>query len=301
MLPLLAYGELETEEERKLKSHLDQCIPCTEELVQIEKLHLLTDKNSAQKPSDQLLQEARMELRAALRAERSRSQSIPDKIRNWIPSIGYALGAAAMLVFGVFIGNRAADPAPGPDVTTAVKQETEMPQNMQITNVKFEDADASDGQIEFSFQAVAPMHYRGSINDPKIQKVLTYALVYEQNPGIRLHAANALNANQMRKPDSLVKHALIEALMKDENPGVRKEALNALKKFPADEEINNAFLRVLVHDQSPGLRVAAIKSLETERLRDPDVVDILKGMQTDENDFVRLNAKRLIQEVSQKQ
>ena len=95
---------------------------------------------------------------------------------------------------------------------------------------------------------------------------------------------------------------VIEALTKDENPGVRKEALTALQKFQTDDEIKAALLQVLIHDQSPGMRVEAIKSMETERLmEDQDVVKVLKGMQTDENEFVRINAKRLIQEVREKQ
>jgi hypothetical protein len=68
-----------------------------------------------------------------------------------------------------------------------------------------------------------------------------------------------------------------------------------------DEDIKKAYLHVLVHDTNPGLRVEAIKSMENERLMDQEVVSVLKGMQTDENEFVRLNAKRLVQEVSQKQ
>jgi len=36
-------------------------------------------------------------------------------------------------------------------------------------------------------------------------------------------------------------------------------------------------------------------------MEDQDVMKVLKGMQTDENEFVRLNAKRMIQEVSEKQ
>lgn len=248
-----------------------------------------------------------MELRAALRLERSKStwkDIWTERIQGWLPIFRITFASLASLALGIFIGYKAISPVhdqPAGQPTAQTHTTGPVAGDTQITNVKFQDADSSDGQIEFTFEAVRPMKFKGSINDPSIQKVLTYALVNEQNPGVRLHAVNALNAKQENKPDPQIKSALIEALTKDENPGVRHEALSALQKFAVDEDIKKAYLYVLVHDTNPGLRVEAIKSMENERLMDQEVVSVLKGMQTDENEFVRLNAKRLVQEVSQKQ
>jgi len=307
-LSLHIYGELEESAENALKRHIEECVSCAEELEQLQRLQSAIDSTALPKVSDPLLQEARMELRAALRLERSR---IPlkdfwaERLRGWMPVLRVGLASFASLAIGIFIGYKAISPVqiqPVEKPTAKNISDLVLTGDTQITNVKFQDADSSDGNIEFTFEATRPMKFHGSINDPSIQKVLTYALVNEQNPGIRLHAVSALNAKQMHRPDPEIKKALIEAVTKDENPGVRKEALTALQKFKADEDIKKAFLQVLVHDQNPGLRVEAIKSMDTARLmEDQEVVTVLKGMQTDENEFVRLNAKRMIQEVSEKQ
>ena len=309
-LSLLLYGELGKSEETELREHMKHCESCAKEFEELETLFSTIDSAKFPKASEPLLQDARMELRAALRLERSKKtwkDIWTERIQGWLPLFRLTFASLASLALGIFIGYKAISPSiPTPQNSNAQNQggihagpvgEGET----QITNVKFQDSNTSDGQIEFTFEAVRPMKYKGSINNPNIQKVLTYALVNEQNPGVRLHAVNALNAKREHKPDGEVKRALIEALTKDENPGVRKEALTALQKFDVDEDIKKAYLYVLVHDQSPGLRVEAIKSMENERLMDQEVVSVLKGMQTDENEFVRLNAKRLVQEVSQKQ
>ena len=305
-LPLLIYGDLAKEEQKELRLHLDQCEQCTQELAQLEKLHSTVDSAAMPKASEQLLSEARLELRAALRMERSRKtwkDIWTERLQGYLPIFRLTFATAASLAFGIIIGYKAIRPEPapvvhGPDVKTVAPITTG---ETQITNVKFQDADASDGNVEFTFEAVKPMTYKGNINDARIQEVLTYALINEQNPGIRLHAVNALNARQLRKPDAAIKGALIQALTKDENPGVRIEALAALEKFGPDEDIKQAFLHVLVNDKNAAMRIAAIKSIETERLVDQEVVKVLREAQTDEEDYVRLKAKWLIQEVSQKQ
>jgi len=84
--------------------------------------------------------------------------------------------------------------------------------------------------------------------------------------------------------------------------GVRKEALEVLQKFPMDEAIKQSFLYVLVHDKNAGMRVAAIKCLESQQKIDNDVVSVLRQkIQSDDNDYIRLKARDVLQEVKEKQ
>lgn len=313
-LPLLLYGELGSEEQKDVQAHLTGCTECSHQLDQLEKMQSMIDSTSLPKTSEQLLNDARLELRAALRLERSKKtwkDIWTERLQGWLPIFRVSFAAMASLAFGILIGYKLIR-SPQPDLQqpgqgtlgVPATQATHLPESigeMQITNVKFQDADASDGNVEFTFEAVKPMRYKGSINDANAQKVLTYALVNAQNPGIRLRAVNALNAEQLRKPDSAIKNALIQAMTKDENPGVRMEAITALQKFEVDEEIKEAILYVLEKDSNPGMRIAAIKSVEAGRLMDHEVVRVLKEVQTDEEEYVRLSARKLIQEVSQKQ
>jgi len=174
------------------------------------------------------------------------------------------------------------------------------PGNISVGNIRFIDADASDGNVEFTYEATAPVHLRGSVNDPLIQGVLSEALTDAQNPGVRLRAASLLNTDQLKQPDADVKRALITALKMDENNGVRKQALAALQNFPFDIEIRDAWLYVLNNDSNPAMRIAAIDAVRTERYRDPEVLRVLEEkMNTDGNEYIRYRSRAVVQEAKQ--
>jgi HEAT repeat protein len=141
------------------------------------------------------------------------------------------------------------------------------------------------------------------MDDPAIQKVLTHAMLNEENPGVRLKAVSAINASGAEARDPEVKTALIKALEMDANAGVRKEALDALRMFPFDGEIKHALLRALVADANPGIRVAAINALDSAQGGglgvDSDVLSVLKQKaETDDNNYIRVKARAVVQEAT---
>lgn len=176
----------------------------------------------------------------------------------------------------------------------------------RIANVRFIKSDVSGGEMEFTFDAVSPVHMKGNINDERVQKVLAHALVNDENPGVRLRSVSAFSTQiqKLKMPDKEVKAALILALKTDANPGVRKEALKALQSFPFDDDIKQAFLDVLMRDENPALRIAAINSLDSARTQvqgsDKDLLEVLKQrIQTDDNSYIRIRAKAVMEEIKQ--
>ena len=305
-LNLLVYGELEGPDRAEMQKHLEECAGCREELEQRKKLYQLMDRHPGPEPSDALLQQARMDLRAALRIERNKrtfSERIQDRLRGWMPALKPALGYAATLAAGLLVGalvfprtvtvEKEAGPTPG--TGGLVKFE---PGTTQISNIRFIDANTrGDGQVEFAFDAVRPMRVKGSVNDPRVQEVLTYAMVNEQNPGVRLRAVSTLSANHS-KPDPKVKAALLTAMQTDKNDGVRKAALATLQKYPFDDEIQSALLQVLQSDPNPAIRIEAIKSLEGQKAEGPELINVLKDrMESDNNSYIRQRAKAVLEEV----
>ncbi len=306
-LPVFAYGDLEGNDKESMQQHLETCADCRTELEQIAKLHGSLDQLPRVSVTEELLQESRQELRAALRIERTKLSfwnGVRENLTSAVPQYRVALGAAAMLAVGVLVGYFAFRTQPPVTVTQGPLRTPGLVRgNTEISNVKFIDSDASDGQVEFGFDAITPMRVKGSINDAQIQKVLSYAVVNDQNPGIRLRAVSALGTSRQTKgTDPEVRDALIMVLKSDENPGVRKQALEVLQKFPMDEEIKKTFLYVLVHDQNAGMRVSAIKGLESAAKTDQEVLDVFKQkVHSNDIDYIRLKARDLIQEVKQKQ
>jgi hypothetical protein len=315
-LQLMLYDELGAKDRQDLEEHLEGCKECQAELEELKKFHAVLAEHTPAFATDELLQEARHELRGALRTER-RKQSIWEKLTDRAhsliqPQYKIAFGALATLAVGVFLGYLVFAPR-------ATVQEIQQPtsptpkgtfqplkENTRITNVRFVNSDASTGEVEFSFDAVKPVYMKGNVNDPDVQKVLAYALLNEQNPGVRLRSVDVIGSEHLKSGSSEaeIKRTLITALNSDDNPGVRKKALEVLEKFPFDDQIKRAFLSVLQHDNSSGLRIAAINALENawgEKVpADPEVLSVFKQkMQSDDNNYIRLRARAVIEEMKQ--
>lgn len=313
-LQLSLYDELALPDRQLLDNHLETCQDCRTELEQFQKLHGALEATRMPESLDSLLEEARQELRASLRLERSRrggwsrlrsriSGVLLPAFTGWNP-LRLAGAALAMVAIGLFSGyfifhlTQSGNESLNPSDPLARG-------DIDVGNVRFLDPDARDGQIALSFDATRHVRIKGNINDPRIEKILARALVNSQNPGVRLNAISAMQTYQPRPADRDVKQALLLALQSDENPGVRKEALVTLQKYPMDEELRRAFLQVLIHDTNPGLRIEAIRSLEAaaekRRFVDPEMLGVLRDkMNSDDNSYVRIRAKSVLEEVTQK-
>jgi hypothetical protein len=308
-------NELSREDQTAFEQHLHGCPDCSAEVEHLKNLDaVIRSRRNPVVVSDQLLQEARQQLRAALRAERSR----PDlfvRLQNslaWLPAWNYRalLGSVAMLVAGVFLGRTFLAPSsPAASferrIEPAAARTIPAADEPRIMNLQFTQTGAGNGEVDFSFDAVTPVHMTGNINDEKIRAVLAHALATEQNPGVRLRSVNMLasRVEKLNPPDPKIKTALMSALKSDENPAVRREALRVLKEFPFDNQIREAFLYVLVHDKNPGLRIAAINSLDSARVQSreasPDLLEVLKEkMRSDNNNYVRIRAKEVLKEAT---
>ncbi len=304
---LSLYGELTNEEQSVLELHLKDCDECRNELKQQRNLlSLISDKKN--EVDDKLLMEARAQLRGAIRNERQRKgylDNIIQYLNNFITiPLRTALSGAALLVAGFFVGylfygSSTIDPIIIPD-----KANNEFPvfqDDVTISNISFIDSDPSDGEVEFTFVAMKPVYLKGRVDDPKIQSILTYSMLNEQNPGSRFNSINAMYSEKPIKFDKDVKDALITVVMTDENPGVRREALKLMKKLPYDVDVKRAFIYVLTTDTSSGLRIEAINALVDAGKKgitlDKNEIDLFKQkLQTDDNSYIRYRTKTILQE-----
>lgn len=301
-LQLSLYGELGTEEQREVDGHLAECSECRAEFEKLKKLHSAFAEHRRLALSNQLLTDARRQLRVALQNELSRP---PLWERMIEPIYKISFSGIATLVLGFVIGY----------VSSSVPQHRSFVQQTedgfpmveggtQITNVQFVDPDASDGEIEFTFNAVRPVRMKGKVDDDRVQKVLAQALLNEKNPGVRLSAVGVLSEQSEAAVGRELRDALINAFTSDPNPGVRKDALAILQKFPFDNEIRDALLYVLKNDQNSGVRIAAINSCEKfkdqDLLKDEDALKVLREkVKNDDNNYIRIMARNVLEEIKQ--
>jgi len=302
-------GELTRELREELERHARGCGECREVLDSLADVEGALRARPSFVVTDTMLQEARMELRARLRIERTRDvrrglfESLGELISGPVPR--YVLVGAMALLLGLGAGYAFfshPDGGTAPPLTTALSSSGPGQERSQITAVRFVDADASDGEVELAFQAVRPMRVKGSPNDPAIQRLLAYALATEPNAGIRLQTVNTLALSPHPEIDAEIRTALLEVVRFDTNPGVRKQALQALTRFPMDGDIKRALLLVLANDPNEGLRIDAINALlpaqQAVGQEDPDILNVLKTrMQYENNNYIRLRTKTALQEV----
>ena len=307
LIRLSLYGELTNEEQSVLELHLKDCDECRNELEQQRNLlSLISDKKN--EVDDNLLIEARAQLRGAIRNERQRKVYLDNVIQflNDFITIPFrlALSGAALLAIGFFVGYLFYG---SPTIETIImpnKTNTEFPvfqDDVTISNISFIDSDPSDGEVEFTFVAMKPLYLKGRVDDPKIQSILTYSMLNEQNPGSRFNSINAMVSESPIKFDEDVKNALITVVMTDENPGVRREALKLMKKLPYDEDVKSALIYVLTSDTSSGLRIEAINTLVEAGKKgftlNKNEIDLFKQkLQTDDNSYIRYRTKTILQE-----
>jgi hypothetical protein len=304
---LSLYGELTNEEQSVLELHLKNCDECKNELEkQRNLLYLISDKKN--EVDDKLLMEARAQLRGAIRNERQRKGYLDNMLQylNDFTTNPFraALSGATMLLIGFFVGylfygSSSIETNIMPDNTD--NQFPVFQDDVTISNISFIDSDASDGEVEFTFVAMKPIFLKGRVDDPKIQSILTYSMLNEQNPGSRFNSINAMVSERPIKFDKDVKDALITVVMTDENPGVRREALKLMKKLPNDEEVKRALIYVLTNDTSSGLRIEAINALVDAGKKgftlNKNEIDLFKQkLQTDDNSYIRYRTKTILQE-----
>lgn len=313
LLHLTLYHELDDDQRDVLDKHLKSCTECSSEMAELTNLDTLLQKGRRIEVTDQLLDEARRELRVALRLEKSGRFQFAEWLDRFnimpAPGLRLALGGVAALVVGLSLGYLVFSPGMSYDgigVIPAVGRAGLERNEPRVSGFRFVQPPQEGGGVEIAFDFVTPVQMKGNISDNAIQRVLAQALLNEENPGARIRTVSAL-ANEVgssKKPDEEIKKALLEALKSDGNAGVRKEALKALQKLPVDKVIKDALLYLLSHESNPGIRVEAINYLDRYVLGDSpydqDVLKVLKErMQTDNNNYVRITAKNVYEEAQQ--
>lgn len=311
LLQLYLYDELSATDRQRVEEMLTSSEEYGAELAELKKLHRTLAQYKPIESQDRMLVEARSQLRAAMRAERSRSswrQKISEFIEDSVFSqYRFAFGGVATIALGFLLGYMVFSTHVS-DTTALFRQASTSSLydqgEPQLVNVKFIDQDAESGTVDLTFDAITPVHLKGNVNDPRITKVLAQALVSERNPGVRLKTVSAISDQSKIQPsmEKEVKTSLITVLKYDQNPGVRKEALKALQKFPIDDDIAEAVLYVLKNEKNTGMRIAAINCLDFSKLSgqsvDKDLLEMLKAkMQSDDNNYIRIRGNAAFQEV----
>jgi hypothetical protein len=294
-----SYNELNKEERNEFERHLLACSDCRNELEALTKLHALVKTNLIEDIDEDTLFESRQELLAEIRNLKRKKfhlQKIWDLLTLPTPGklkIAYSFASVGILftVSYFFLFN---------STDNKFLSDKNLANNdSKFTNLQFVNKDFEKGEVEITYDKIVPVKVKGNVNDIEIQKVLAKSLLDNENPGVRLKTVSAIFSEKRENTTGVLKDALLNAMMYDNNPGVRKEAMNALCSIPFDGKIRDAMIFVLQNDKNSGLRIQAINCLseknDIKKLTDPNTINVLRErMQEDENSYIKLRAKTIL-------
>ena len=114
-------------------------------------------------------------------------------------------------------------------------------ENMRISGISGVAPDPQTGGVKITMDAERRVTLEGSLDDPKIQQVLVYAVKSYDNPGIRRDTLDALRSHA---DNPNIRQALIYAMQHDPNAGVRLEALaTAVCGMKSSGDVQSAWWR----------------------------------------------------------
>ena len=295
-ISLFLYEELAETDKPGLESHLQACDSCRHAFEEEKGLHMVLAEDAAafDMPSD-LLVESRGSLADVLdQVERKRSWwKLPSFSVVLTPM--RLLESAALVAMGLAIGvyvtnlqNAARQAqAPSADATSVASS---IPANSSVANLRIVSANPSTGEIELAGEVVQPLRLQGKMKDDTVQQLVVGTLANATNAGSRLRAAEVLGQNA--QGSGAIKQALMQALVYDENPGVRLKALHGLKAFANETDVQAVFLHTLENDTDAGIRVEAIESLT--RTQNANLAKALEPFTRDGNSYISMKALQFV-------
>jgi len=296
-IPNYCYGEISSEAEEALESHLDGCEACRTELTRHRRfLELLEEREPVVDAG--LLVDCRNDLSRALRQTIAAEEQHGAGWRGWrrftqrihdfshinIP-FRVPVGAMALVALG-FVGARYT-----PEKFGGVRAALAAPMFSSVRSVEPGDA----GQVQIAVDETRRHVVSGSLQDPRIQELLVSGVTDGSNPAVRLQSIQVLHSasSENNADTDQVRQALLGALEHDPVPGVRLKALEGLKQFAGDITVRASLARVLQKDQDATVRAQAIDMLSTHT--DGSLVGVLQNVvQTEDNEYVRAQIARML-------
>jgi hypothetical protein len=297
-IPNYCYGEMSSDTEEALESHLAGCSVCQKELARHRKFLELLDERDAMVDAG-LLVECRNNLSRAVRQQVAVNSSHSAGWRGWhrvgeylrdlsrvhIP-FRIPVGAMALMALG-FIAARYT-----PEKFGGVREALAEP---MFSSVRSVEPNAS-GQVQIAVDQTRRRLVSGTPQDPTIQGLLVSGVTDGSNPTVRLRSIQILHEAPSNNADSQqLRDALLGALDHDPSAAVRLKALDGLKQFATDAAVRKALANTLRKDDDAPVRVQAIDLLAAHH--DDSIVGVLQGLvQREDNPYVRGQMTNLLEQ-----
>lgn len=297
-IPNYCYGEISSETEEALESHLAECLVCQKELARHRKFLELLDERDAMVDAGLLVQcrnDLTRTLRQRIAVENSHgagwrgwqraSEYLRDLARVHIP-FRIPVGAMALMALG-FLGARYT-----PEKFGGVREALAEPMFSSVSSVE----PNGSGQVQIAVDQTRRRLVSGTPEDPSIQELLVSGVNDGTNPTVRLRSIQILHEAPSNNADSQqVCQALRGALDHDPSAAVRLKAIDGLKQCAADAAVRATLANALRKDDDPNVRIKAIDLLAAHH--DDSIVGVLQSVvQREDNPYVRGQMTQLLEQ-----
>lgn len=260
----------------------------------------LSQKSFKLHPSPEYLQGQRNLLRGriqqleAKRRRRPRWTTIRDGAANLIQGLittRQPAWAVVTYILVAFLAGRMILKAPPTE--SAQPDIRELIQSGALQNVDFDAINKDESVIQFALETSQEHRLQRDLNDPLTREILSYLLLHNANPGVRLKAVKLLNKAPVQDGD---KSVFISALLSDPNPGVRLRALQMLQTYKSDDLLREACIKILLEDENEAVRLGALEILA--QAPSDQLVPVLQVVsQMDDNPYIRAQAHDILEEI----
>ncbi|HEY3704979.1 MAG TPA: HEAT repeat domain-containing protein [Terracidiphilus sp.] len=325
-----AYGELPDDAAHELDRHLATCAGCAQEKEQLLALKLLADAYPVCDPDPNLMARSRMRLEEALDQIPPKRwfERLLQRLRNNAATLQAApIAASLLIVVGAGAGSlagyhvaeihavkvadaaaqagqiQAAVPQDGASAQAGTLQPqqdgTEAPLSApQVASIVHQP---NSEFVEVHYNQLTSHKLRGTLDDPRIRRLLMVASANAANPGLRDDSVGLL-ADECRAGHQCgtIRDALLVALRYDRSAAVRQKALEGLQPYVAEDlGVRDAVLEALLNDPDPRIRTDAINMLEPVDA-DTSVRQVLQSVaNTDQNPHIRTVSRQVLSHVGE--
>jgi hypothetical protein len=294
-IPNYCYGEVSSEIEEAVESHVAGCENCRTELARHRRfLELLDERDTV--PDAGLLVQCRNDLSRVLRQGKTVAHgpawrgwhNFSESLRNLahvnIP-FRVPVGAMALVAIG-FVGARYT-----PEKFGGVRAALAAPMFSNVRSVE----PSPSGQVEIAVDETRRHVVSGALDDPRIQALLVNGVTDGSNPNVRLQSIQVLHSAGAAPDSEQVRQALIGALEHDPSPKVRLKAIEGLKQFGGDPDVHTALANVLQKDDDATVRAQAIDLLSAHR--DESLVGVLQNaVQKEDDPYVKEQMRQMLEQ-----
>ena len=290
-ISLYLYNELADDARHELEQHLHRCTDCAAELSAQQEFQAQMNVLSVEEPSASFLASARMRLQESLETAQQNHawyHRFAFDPAAWLRQVRFSPALAAVILmvgFGSGLGTMYSalhgkvTIQPPPIVQSSIAG---------ITSI---DHKPNSNQVQINYQRMVPESIEGTVSDPKIQSMLSFAAKSNyNNSGVRLDSVDLLTS---KPEDPEARSALVYALLNDSNPGVRLKTLDGLGAFvKQDIRVRNAVLDALLNDSNLGVRSAALHALEPVRADSSVRMALQQLAKDDPSAYIRTESQR---------